>query len=396
VFTNTDPSDPVQTGVPSSSRRTQAGTPQDSQRGKLHVLVVDDSAMVRQVMHAILQTDQRIRVSVAADPLIADVKMQKERPHVVITDLEMPRMDGLTFLRKIMAESPIPVVVCSGLAAKGTDLALRALEEGAVEIITKPKLGVRDFLHESAVLLLDAVWSAAEARVIRQQKIPPESRLSADAVLPLRTRPRANSCAWNPSRGLIAVGASTGGTEALRVFLAAMPSDCPPVLVVQHMPENFTRAFANRLNQDCAIEVSEARDDVPLRPGTALIAPGNFHCVVNSNGPNLVANIMDGPLVSRHRPSVDVLFRSVAVSAGRNAVGVIMTGMGDDGAQGLLEMKETGAITIAQNEASCVVFGMPREAIARGAVDIVLPLDQIARHALESLRAETKSRSASL
>ena len=351
------------------------------------MLVVDDSATVRQVMQAILQTDRRISVNVAADPLIAEVKMQKERPDVVITDLEMPRMDGLTFLRKIMAQSPIPVVVCSGLAARGTDLALRALEEGAVEIITKPKLGVRDFLHESAVLLLDAVWSAAEARIVPRQKMAISSRLSADAVLPLRARPHD----WNASHGLIAVGASTGGTEALRVFLTAMPPDCPPIVLVQHMPENFTRAFADRLNQDCAIEVSEARDDVPLRRGMALVAPGNYHCVVNNNGSNLVANIMDGPLVSRHRPSVDVLFRSVAVSAGRNAVGVILTGMGDDGAQGLLEMKETGAVTIAQNEATCVVFGMPREAILRGATDFVLPLGQIARQALESLSPEKKS-----
>jgi two-component system, chemotaxis family, protein-glutamate methylesterase/glutaminase len=359
----------------------QQSTSPNSQDDKLHVLVVDDSATVRQVMQAILQTDQRITVSVAADPLIAATKMQKERPHVIITDLEMPRMDGLTFLRKIMAESPIPVVVCSGLAAKGTDLALRALEEGAVEIITKPKLGVREFLHESAVLLLDAVWSAAEARVAPRLRFSPASRLNADAVLPLRPKNRE----WNPSHGLIAVGASTGGTEALRIFLSAMPPDCPPIVAVQHMPENFTRAFANRLNQDCGIEVQEARDDIPLRRGLALIAPGNFHCVVNNNGASLVVNVMDGPLVSRHRPSVDVLFRSVAVSAGRNAVGVIMTGMGDDGAQGLLEMKDTGAVTIAQDEASCVVFGMPREAISRGAVDFVLPLDQIARHSLHLL-----------
>jgi two-component system, chemotaxis family, protein-glutamate methylesterase/glutaminase len=374
-------SKPDQASVQFSSTCKKDDATRGSMREKLHVLVVDDSATVRQVMQAILQTDRRISVSVASDPLIADVKMQKERPDVVVTDLEMPRMDGLTFLRKIMAESPLPVVICSGFAAKGTDLALRALEEGAVEIITKPKLGVRDFLHESAVLLLDAVWSAAEARVVPRQRIPTPSRLTADAVIPLRPKVRD----WNPSHGLIAVGASTGGTEALRVFLTAMPPDCPPIVVVQHMPENFTRAFADRLNRDCAIEVSEARDDVALRRGMALIAPGNYHCVVNSNGSGLVVNIMDGPLVSRHRPSVDVLFRSVAVSAGRNAVGVIMTGMGDDGAQGLLEMKETGAITIAQDEASCVVFGMPREAIARGATDFVLPLTQIARQALDSL-----------
>lgn len=343
------------------------------------MLIVDDSATVRQVMQAILQTDRRITVSVASDPLIAEAKMQKDRPDVVITDLEMPRMDGLTFLRKIMAESPLPVVICSGFAAKGTDLALRALEEGAVEIITKPKLGVREFLHESAVLLLDAVWSAAEARVAPRLASP--SRLNADAVLPL---PRQSRVPKAP-HSLIAVGASTGGTEALRVFLSAMPSDCPPIVVVQHMPENFTRAFAERMNKDCAIEVSEARDDTTLHHGMALIAPGNYHCVVNNNGSNFVVNIMDGPLVSRHRPSVDVLFRSVAVSAGRNAVGVIMTGMGDDGAQGLLEMKQTGAVTIAQDEASCVVFGMPREAIALGAAEFVVPLAQIARQALDSL-----------
>jgi two-component system, chemotaxis family, protein-glutamate methylesterase/glutaminase len=360
---------------------------QNSRRDELHVLVVDDSATVRQVMQAILQTDRRIRVSVASDPLIAAVKMQKERPHVVITDLEMPRMDGLTFLRKIMAESPIPVVVCSGLAAKGTDLALRALEEGAVEIITKPKLGVRDFLHESAVLLLDAVWSASEARVVPRQQVATQARLSADAVLPLLSKSRES----RTSQGLIAVGASTGGTEALRVFLTAMPPDSPPIVIVQHMPGDFTRAFAERLNKDCVIEVSEARNDTPLRNGLALIAPGNYHCVVNNQGPDFVANILDGPLVSRHRPSVDVLFRSVAISAGRNAVGIIMTGMGDDGAQGLREMKETGAVTIAQDEASCVVFGMPREAIALSAADFVLPLGQIARQALDSLRTRQRN-----
>jgi two-component system chemotaxis response regulator CheB len=381
-------SNPGQTPAHSSTARNREETLRNAPPETLHVLVVDDSAMVRQVMQAILQTDRRIKVSVAADPLIAGAKMQKERPHVVITDLEMPRMDGLTFLRKIMAESPLPVVVCSGLAAKGTDLALRALEEGAVEIITKPKLGVRDFLHESAVLLLDAVWSAAEARIAPRRRIATPSRLNADVVLPLRTK----SCDWSAPHGLIAVGASTGGTEALRVFISAMPVDCPPIVVVQHMPENFTRAFAERLNQDCAIDVSEARDGVQLHNGMALIAPGNYHILVNHTGANFVVNVTDGPLVSRHRPSVDVLFRSVAISAGRNAVGVIMTGMGDDGAQGLWEMKEAGAVTIAQDEGSCVVFGMPREAIARGATDFVLPLEQIARQSLDSLITQIRYR----
>lgn len=378
---NSSPTPPRFAPAPNGEKPSRSAPPE-----KLRVLVVDDSAMVRQVMQAILQTDQRITVSVAADPLIANAKMQKERPDVVITDLEMPRMDGLTFLRQIMAESPIPVVVCSGHAAKGTQLALRALEEGAVEVITKPKLGVREFLHESAVLLLDAVWSAVEARIAPRQKTAPIPRLSADAVLPLRPK----SCGRNPAHSLIAVGASTGGTEALRTFLSAMPADCPPIVAVQHMPEHFTRAFADRLNQDCAIAISEAKDGVQLHNGMALIAPGNYHALVNRTGPNLVVNIMDGPLVSRHRPSVDVLFRSVAVSAGGNAVGVIMTGMGDDGAQGLREMKDAGAVTIAQDEATCVVFGMPREAIALGATDFVLPLDQIARQALDSLSRESK------
>jgi two-component system, chemotaxis family, protein-glutamate methylesterase/glutaminase len=341
-------------------------------RTDLQVLVVDDSAMVRQVMQAIMSTDQRIQVKAAADPLIAWAKMQKDPPHVVITDLEMPRMDGLTFIRKIMAEMPTPVVVCSGLAARGTELALRALEEGAVEVITKPKVGVREFLHESAVTLIDAVWSASQAQL--KPRLVSTRRLTADAVLPLK---RQSSSLTAPSN-LIAVGASTGGTEALRLFLGALPTDCPPVVIVQHMPEVFTRAFAERLNKECAIEVSEARDSDRLQNGRALIAPGNRHMLVNRNGEEFVIQVTDGPLVSRHRPSVDVLFRSVSISAGQNAVGVIMTGMGDDGAEGLREMKEAGAVTIAQDEASCVVFGMPKEAIERGAVDAVMPLEQIA------------------
>ncbi|MGD0570875.1 MAG: chemotaxis response regulator protein-glutamate methylesterase [Candidatus Sulfotelmatobacter sp.] len=352
----------------------------------MHILVVDDSAMVRQVMQAILSTNRRVKVNTAADPLIAWGKMQKEPPDVVITDLEMPRMDGLTFIRKIMLEMPTPVVVCSGLAARGTELALRALEEGAVEVITKPKVGVRDFLHESAVTLLDAVWSASQAQVRLRPRLAVSAvpRLTADAVLPRKSK----SPGAGPPKGVIAVGASTGGTEALRVFLAALPIDCPPVVIVQHMPEVFTRAFAERLNNECAIEVAEAREGERLRNGRALIAPGNRHMLVNRGGEELIVQVVDGPLVSRHRPSVDVLFRSVASAAGSKAVGVIMTGMGDDGAQGLYEMKEAGAVTIAQDEASCIVFGMPKEAISRGAVDVVVPLPQIAAAAVS---AQSKS-----
>ncbi len=355
----------------------------------LHVLVVDDSAMVRQAMQTILSTNRRVKVIAAADPLIAWVKMQKDPPDVVITDLEMPRMDGLTFIQKIMAEMPTPVVVCSGLAARGTELALRALEEGAVEVITKPKVGVRDFLHESAVTLLDAVWSASQAH-IRPRLMPAVPRLTADAVLPRKGKPY---CAAPPN-GVIAVGASTGGTEALRVLLAALPTDCPPVVIVQHMPEGFTRAFAARLNKECAVEVEEARDGDRLQTGRALIAPGNRHMLVHRSGEEFVVQIVDGPLVSRHRPSVDVLFRSVSISVGPKAVGVIMTGMGDDGAHGLSEMKEAGAVTVAQDEASCIVFGMPREAISRGAVDVVVPLEQIPRVilAVGRMREELRKR----
>jgi two-component system chemotaxis response regulator CheB len=349
-------------------------------RDYLHVLVVDDSATVRQVMQAILTTDLRIKVTVAADPLIAMTKMAKELPDVVVTDLEMPHMDGLSFVRKIMAESPLPIVVCSGLAASGTELALRALEEGAVEVISKPKLGVREFLHESAVRLLDTVWGAAQARLQVRPHLPVvPPKLTADAVLP----PTIRRVPGGPRRSLVVVGASTGGTEALWVFLTAMHAGCPPIVVVQHMPEGFTRAFAHRLNKACEIKVKEAQDGDKLQAGQVLIAPGNFHTILERNGAGFCVRVIDGALVSRHRPSVDVLFRSAAAAAGPAAVGVIMTGMGDDGAQGLKEMKEAGAATIAQDEASCVVFGMPREAIAKGAADFVLPLQHIAGRALE-------------
>jgi two-component system, chemotaxis family, protein-glutamate methylesterase/glutaminase len=347
--------------------------------GSLHVLVVDDSAVVRQVMQAVLSADPAIRVSVAADPIIAFAKIEKETPDVVITDLVMPRMDGLTFLRKIMAEQPMPVIVCSEVAHRRTEDAISALELGAVEVITKPKLGVRDFLHESAVMLIDVVRSAAQAKLMpTPPPLPLAPRNTADVVLTLGPAP--------PSRPtgdkIIAVGASTGGTDALREFLQAMPSGCPGIVIVQHMPEMFTRAFADRLNKDCTIEVKEAADGERILSGRALIAPGNHHLLVQRSGSVCIAHVTDGPLVSRHRPSVDVLFRSVAKSVGAHAVGVIMTGMGDDGAQGLLEMRNRGAQTIAQDEASCVVFGMPKEAIARNAVVAVVPLRRMAETAL--------------
>ena len=342
---------------------------------------MDDSAVVREVMQAVLGADRNIKVIVAADPLIAFAKIEREQPHVVVTDLEMPRMDGLTFIRTIMAHQPLPIVVCSGFAEKRMDLAISALRLGAVEVITKPKLGVRDFLHESAVMLLDAVWSAASARVTPRVDLPATPRHTADVMLPLGPPLRTASA----GEKFIAVGASTGGTEAIREFLQAMPRDCPGVVIVQHMPEMFTRAFADRLNKDCAVEVKEAADGDRIESGRVLIAPGNYHLLVQRSGASYMAHVTDGPLVSRHRPSVDVLFRSVAKSAGSNAVGVLMTGMGDDGAQGLLEMRNAGSHTIAQDEASCVVFGMPKEAVARGAATQVLPLGRVAAAALESV-----------
>lgn len=355
-------------------------SPTNLTNGAIHVLVVDDSAVVRQVMQGILESDPAIKVSVAADPLIAFAKIAKERPDVVITDLVMPRMDGLTFLKKIMSEQPLPVVVCSEVAHRRTEDAISALQLGAVEVIKKPKLGVRGFLEEHRMMLHDIVRSAAQARVSPISL--PSPRNTADVVLPLGPMPSARQRSGAQEK-IIAIGASTGGTEALREFLQAMPRRCPAIVIVQHMPEIFTRAFADRLNRDCTIEVKEASDGDPLVPGRALIAPGNHHLLIERSGPGYKARVTDGPLVSRHRPSVDVLFRSAAKSVGPNAVGVIMTGMGNDGAQGLLEMRSRGAQTIAQDESSCIVFGMPREAILRGAAMVVVPLARIADTALK-------------
>ncbi|HLG17967.1 MAG TPA: chemotaxis response regulator protein-glutamate methylesterase [Blastocatellia bacterium] len=341
----------------------------------MHVFVVDDSAVTRRVVADVLSQESDISVTVASDPLIAIDKMKHTRPDVILLDLEMPRMDGLTFLRKIMAEDPIPVVVCSGLAERGTSLALEALQEGAIDIVTKPKIGVRDFLYESAVVLIETVRAAALAqlqpRVSRVR--PPQQRPIADAG-PVPTRKESVSIA---AKRIAAIGASTGGPEALRALLSRMPPTAPGIVIVQHMPEVFTKAFADHLNEICQIEVKEAENGDRVREGRALIAPGNRHLTLHRSDSHCFVQVSDGPLISRHRPSVDVLFRSVAQAAGPNAVGIIMTGMGEDGASGLLEMKRAGALTIAQEEASCVVFGMPKAAIARGAVNEVVPLNRL-------------------
>ena len=358
-------------------------------QGPLHILVVDDSAVMREVMTAVLSRERGMSVTVAADPFIAMDKMRRQRPDVILLDLEMPRMDGLTFLQKIMAEDPIPVVICSALTVPDTSTGLEALEQGAVDVVTKPRLGLREFVHESAVMLTDTVRAAARAHVGPRRAVPklPAKRLTADAVLPARPKP---TLALTTDK-VVAVGASTGGTEALRVLLEAMPPDAPGLVIVQHMPEAFTAAFAQRLNQTCRIDVKEAAERDRIVTGRALIAPGNRHTLVRRSGAQYVVEVSDGPLVSRHRPSVDVLFRSVAQAAGPNAIGVIMTGMGDDGADGLVEMKRAGAATVAQDEMSCVVFGMPKEAIARGAVDEVVPLSRIPEVILNHVRSTHRS-----
>ena len=339
----------------------------------IQVLVVDDSAVVRQVMHAILSQETDMEVTVAADPLIAMQKMKQMRPHVVVLDLEMPRMDGLTFLRKIMAEDPIPTLVCSGVAAPRTENALVALEQGALGIISKPKLGVGNFLHESALVLIDTVRAAAQASVKQRAPLRNSPKLPAASVPAIHPPVR-------PHGGMIvAIGASIGGTEALAELLTALPSDAPGIVIVQHMPEFFTSAFANRLNALCRIEVKEGADGDQVVRGRAIIAPGNRHLSVVSRRGAFYVELSDGPLVSRHRPSVDVLFRSVASAAGANALGIILTGMGNDGASGMLDMKRAGSSTIAQDEKSCVVFGMPKEAISAGAVDTIAPLACIPR-----------------
>jgi len=344
------------------------------EKKKIQVLIVDDSALVRRTLSDVLASDPEIEVmGTAPDPFVASERIQEQTPDVITLDIEMPRMDGLTFLQKLMAQHPIPVVICSSLAEEGAQSTLRALEYGAVDIITKPRLGSKQFLEESRQMLCESVKAAAQARPQAHRMRAVEPKLTADSVLS-----RATGAMIETTEKIVAIGASTGGTEALRVLLEALPADAPGIVIVQHMPEMFTRAFAKRLDGLCQVSVKEAeRNDTVLR-GRALIAPGNHHMLLQRSGARYFVDVKDGPLVSRHRPSVDVLFRSAARYAGQNAVGVIMTGMGDDGANGLREMKEAGATTIAQDEESCVVFGMPNEAIKRNAVDRVLPLTSIA------------------
>jgi two-component system chemotaxis response regulator CheB len=343
---------------------------------KIRVMIVDDSALVRQTLQKILTSDQHIEVmATAPDPLIAAQKLRDEVPDVIVLDVEMPRMDGITFLGKLMAQHPIPVVICSSLTEKGAETTLKALEYGAAEIIQKPRLGTKQFFEESRVRICDAVKAASLAKIKPVgERCRVEPKLSADVII---EKPKTRAMIQTTEK-VVVVGASTGGTEALRVFLEALPPDSPAIAIVQHMPENFTAGFAKRLDAICRIGVKEAADNDTLIRGRALIAPGNRHMILKRSGARYFVEIKDGPLVCRHRPSVDVLFRSAARYAGKNCVGVIMTGMGDDGARGMAEMKEAGAITLAQDEKSCVVFGMPNEAIKKGGVDRILCLDDIA------------------
>ena len=348
-------------------------------RELIHALVVDDSAVFRQVMISLLST-HGMEVTTAADPLIAMRKMDSVRPDVIVLDLEMPRMDGLTFLRRIMSDNPMPVVVCSSAAENGAALTMKALQEGAVDIIVKPKLRDGENLSESALALVESVRAAAHARVDRLR------RTGQRVSLPRR------SVATGPSGNarIVAIGASTGGTEALNLILDQMPEASPPIVIAQHMPARFTGAFARRLDQSAAVRVREAVDGDTLESGLALIAPGGRHMTVMRQGPNRYQiRLDDGPLVNRHRPSVDVLFDSVAIAAGSCASGALLTGMGRDGAKGLLAMRKAGAVTIAQSRETSVVFGMPKAAIDLGAASMVLPLERISAELLQTAELET-------
>ncbi len=359
---------------------------------RIKVLIVDDSAAARGLLTEILCSDPEIEVlGAAADPYAAVRHIARLVPDVILLDVEMPRMDGLTFLDKIMSQHPIPVVMCSSLTTQGSETAMLALEKGAIDIIEKPRVETRRFFEDSRIMICDVVKSAAAARLrstgaLRRNETQAASarpvpsaliappKLPPDVILP---KPLAQGNEPTTEK-VVVIGASTGGTEALRVLLQAMPEDCPPLLIVQHMPERFTTAFAERLDSICRITVREAAHKDRVLRGQALIAPGNRHMLLKRTADSYHVELHDGPMVSRHRPSVNVLFRSAARYGGRNIVGLIMTGMGDDGTLGMLEMRQHGSYNLAQDEASSVIFGMPNEAIKAGAVHAILPLDQLA------------------
>lgn len=348
----------------------------------IKVLVVDDSAVVRQVLTEQIKGMPGIELcGTARDPLYAMKMMEQQWPDVIILDIEMPRMDGITFLKKIMAEHPTPVIICSTLTERGAEVTMQAMSAGAVEIMTKPKIGLKGYLQESGRTLLETIRAAALARAGRGGHAKPRhhdtkrvaEKLSADAILA-----KAPTTAMGTTTDrVVAIGTSTGGTQALEVVLTHLPATSPGIVVVQHMPEHFTAAFAARLDQICKVKVKEAENNDRVITGQVLIANGGKHLLLRRSGAQYRVEVKDGPLVSRHKPSVDVLFRSVANAAGPNALGIIMTGMGDDGAKGMLEMKNAGSTTLAQDEATCVVYGMPKEALKVGGVEEELPLELI-------------------
>lgn len=334
-----------------------------------NVFIIDDSALVRQVLSEVLRSESINVIGTAADPIFAKSKMEKNWPDVILLDMEMPRMDGLSFLKELMSERPTPVIVCSTLTEKGAKLTLDALSAGAVAVFEKSTHGVRESLNELKGRLIKAVYEAGSARPAKKQIAQPIPRSASSQTV--------QAVSYRTTDRVVAIGTSTGGTQALEAVLAALPADAPGIVAVQHMPEKFTAAFAARLNHVCRIEVREAQEGDRVHAGLALIAPGGRHMELLRSGAQYRVRIFDGPHVTRHKPSVDVLFRSVAKAAGQNSTGIIMTGMGDDGARGMKVMKESGAVTIAQDEASCVVFGMPKEAIKLGSVDIITSLTQI-------------------
>lgn len=411
----------------------------------IKVLIIDDSTLVRQTITEILNSTSSIKViATASDPIAGVKKIHEERPDVILLDIEMARMDGLTFLKKMNETiDPIPCVICSALVAKGSSESIKALEYGAAEIILKPSVGTKKFLEESKIMLVEAVMSAYSCKGKIKQLIPSQAKMHTSAVDEIRSQSQkvdvqkvsiqqqtdddiqeleeveempelppipsiptiapggiqpkltADVILEKPNPALapidttdkvIVVGASTGGTEALKDFLTMLPEDSPGLVIVQHMPEHFTASFAQRLNSLCKIAVHEAEDGDMIQRGQALIAPGNHHMLLKRQGKDYYVEIKDGPLVSRHRPSVDVLFRSAARYAGKNAIGIIMTGMGDDGAKGMKEMHDAGAFNIAQDEASCIVYGMPCEAVKAGAVDVIVPLSDIAQVMLNNAK----------
>ncbi|MDP2143625.1 MAG: chemotaxis response regulator protein-glutamate methylesterase [Gallionella sp.] len=351
---------------------------------KIKVLVVDDSALIRNVMKEIIDREKDMMcVGAAPDPIAAREMIKSLNPDVLTLDVEMPKMDGLDFLERLMRLRPMPVVMVSTLTERGSDITFRALELGAVDFVSKPKMDIARGMEEYAAEITDKIRAAAQSHVRARKNIAPmvvQEKLSADAILPSSSPGHFAS-----TEKLIIIGASTGGTEAIKEVLTRLPADVPGILVTQHMPENFTKSFADRLNSLCKISVKEAEHNERILPGHAYIAPGHSHLLLKRSGANYMTELSQGPPVNRHRPSVDVLFRSAANVAGANAMGIILTGMGKDGAQGMLEMKQAGSFTIAQDEASCVVFGMPREAIAMGGAAEVLPLQNVARRTLEYL-----------